>query len=90
MEITGTLEIKFRFLYIQLRFLGIVFQFQREEEDLGSCSPLSPHVDDLADHHAGQGRLALPQLVQEQLEVTHHRHGSLPALLHPCGLGDLI
>lgn len=48
-----------------------------------------PHVDDLADHHAGLAGLPLPQLVEEELEVADHGSGPLPALLHPRGLGNL-
>lgn len=48
-----------------------------------------PHVDDLADHHAGLAGLPLPQLVEEELEVADHGSGPLPALLHPCRLGHL-
>lgn len=50
---------------------------------------LLPHVDDLADHHAGLRHFSFPQLVEEELEVAHHRHGPLPALLHPGGFGHL-
>lgn len=65
-----------------------IFWLKRPQEVSGR-DLLLPHVNDLADHHAGLRHFSLPQLVEEELEVAHHRHGPLPALLHPGGFGHL-
>ncbi len=54
-----------------------------------AATPLLPHIYHLADYYTWLRCFSFSQFIEEQFEVAHHSHRSLPTLLYPRRFGHL-